>query len=165
VSGRPIAVAVAGFDDAAADRLVEDGFADAILRRPLLRAEVEDLLTRIASGSPMQSEEPRRHGNRLRHSQAIVFGERIDLDDDLSDRSARRLAATDRFHPDESCSFEFRQGPREVGLGTSRHLHQFRNRTRLTIPNQREQPSVLGRQQADQSLDRVETRLRRICRG
>jgi signal transduction histidine kinase/CheY-like chemotaxis protein len=50
-AGKPIVVAVAGFGDAAADRLIEGSFADAALTQPLLRADVEDLLARIAAGS------------------------------------------------------------------------------------------------------------------
>ncbi len=50
---KPIIIAVADFGDASADQLVADGLADAVLTRPLLRADVEDLLARIVSGGPL----------------------------------------------------------------------------------------------------------------
>jgi signal transduction histidine kinase/CheY-like chemotaxis protein/HPt (histidine-containing phosphotransfer) domain-containing protein len=49
----PLVIAVADFGDTSADRLVEGGFAAAILTKPLLRADVEELLLRIAAGTPL----------------------------------------------------------------------------------------------------------------
>src|SRR6266540_5648834 len=90
---------------------------------------------------------------RLRHAQAIVLRERVDLDDDLLDRSARRPASADAPHRDEAGGLQLRQRPREVGLSAPRHLHQFGNRTWFAIANERKQPTVLRRQQADQGVD------------
>ena len=54
--GRPIVIAVAALgDDVSAQRLIEAGVADAVLTKPLLRAEVEDLLARLVSGDPLTS--------------------------------------------------------------------------------------------------------------
>jgi signal transduction histidine kinase/CheY-like chemotaxis protein len=50
---KPIVVAVADFGDTSADQLVADGRVDAVLTRPLLHADVEGLLERIVSGSPL----------------------------------------------------------------------------------------------------------------
>jgi CheY-like chemotaxis protein len=50
---KPIVIAVADFGDGSADQLVADGRADAVLTRPLLRADIEDLLGRIVAGSPV----------------------------------------------------------------------------------------------------------------
>jgi EAL domain-containing protein (putative c-di-GMP-specific phosphodiesterase class I)/signal transduction histidine kinase/DNA-binding response OmpR family regulator/HPt (histidine-containing phosphotransfer) domain-containing protein len=48
--GSPLVIALTAFGDTQADALVETGAADIVLARPLLRAEVEDLLGRIAAG-------------------------------------------------------------------------------------------------------------------
>jgi CheY-like chemotaxis protein len=50
---RPIIIAVADFGDASIDALIAEGLADAALTRPLLRADVEDLLGRIVAGEPL----------------------------------------------------------------------------------------------------------------
>jgi signal transduction histidine kinase/CheY-like chemotaxis protein len=50
---RPIIIAVADFGDASADALIAEGWADAALTRPLLRADVEDVLGRIVAGKPL----------------------------------------------------------------------------------------------------------------
>ena len=47
---RPIIIAVADFGDASVDALIAEGLADASLTRPLLRADVEDLLGRTVAG-------------------------------------------------------------------------------------------------------------------
>jgi signal transduction histidine kinase/CheY-like chemotaxis protein/HPt (histidine-containing phosphotransfer) domain-containing protein len=52
-SRKPIVVAVAAFGDPSADELVEDGLADAVLTRPLLHAEIKELLGRICAGEPL----------------------------------------------------------------------------------------------------------------
>ena len=52
---RPLVIAVVDFGDAQLDQLVTDGLADAVLTRPLLRADVEDLLGRIVAGGPLVS--------------------------------------------------------------------------------------------------------------
>jgi CheY-like chemotaxis protein len=56
---KPIVIAVVDFGDAQLDALVADGVADAVLTRPLLRADVEDLLGRIVAGGPLVSREKR----------------------------------------------------------------------------------------------------------
>ena len=69
----PIVIAVADFGDVSADRLVEGGLADAILTKPLLCADVEDLLRRIAAGTaltvresaPKRSNEPQFSGLKV----------------------------------------------------------------------------------------------------
>src|SRR5215470_4423267 len=50
---RPIIIAVADFGDASIDALIAERLADAALTRPLLRADVEDLLGRIVAGEPL----------------------------------------------------------------------------------------------------------------
>jgi two-component system, NarL family, sensor histidine kinase BarA len=50
---RPIIIAVADFGDASVDQLIAEGLADAVLTRPLLCADVEDLLGRIVAGEPL----------------------------------------------------------------------------------------------------------------
>jgi CheY-like chemotaxis protein len=50
---RPIIIVVADFGDASVDQLIAEGLADAILTRPLLCADVEDLLGRIVAGEPL----------------------------------------------------------------------------------------------------------------
>jgi CheY-like chemotaxis protein/HPt (histidine-containing phosphotransfer) domain-containing protein len=50
---RPIIIAVADFGDASVDALIADGLADAVLTRPLLRADAEDLLGHIVAGEPL----------------------------------------------------------------------------------------------------------------
>jgi len=50
---KPVVIAVADFGDTSADKLVADGLADAVLTRPLMRADVEDLLGRIVAGGPL----------------------------------------------------------------------------------------------------------------
>jgi signal transduction histidine kinase/CheY-like chemotaxis protein len=50
---KPIIIAVADFSEASIDALVAEGLADAVLTRPLLRADVEDLLGRIVAGEPV----------------------------------------------------------------------------------------------------------------
>jgi signal transduction histidine kinase/CheY-like chemotaxis protein len=50
---RPIIIAVADFGDGSVDQLIAKGLADAVLTRPLLRADVEDLLGRIVAGEPV----------------------------------------------------------------------------------------------------------------
>src|SRR5262249_18412544 len=50
---RPIIIAVADFGDASIDALIAEGLADAGLTRPLLRADVEDLLGRIVASEPL----------------------------------------------------------------------------------------------------------------
>jgi signal transduction histidine kinase/CheY-like chemotaxis protein/HPt (histidine-containing phosphotransfer) domain-containing protein len=52
---KPLVIAVVDFGDAQLDALVADGLADAVLTRPLLRADVEDLLGRIVAGGPLVS--------------------------------------------------------------------------------------------------------------
>jgi len=52
---KPIVLAVVDFGDAEVDQLVANGLADAVLTRPLLRADVEDLLGRIVEGGPLVS--------------------------------------------------------------------------------------------------------------
>jgi signal transduction histidine kinase/CheY-like chemotaxis protein len=47
---KPIVVAAARFGDDSGDRLVAEGLADAVITKPLLRSEIEDLLARIAAG-------------------------------------------------------------------------------------------------------------------
>jgi len=47
---KPIVVAVARFGDDSCDRLVAEGLADAVITKPLLRSEIEDLLVRLAAG-------------------------------------------------------------------------------------------------------------------
>ena len=55
-------IAVARFGDEGADRLLEDGLADAVLSNPLLRSELEDMLVRLAAGESMlQVREARGH--------------------------------------------------------------------------------------------------------
>src|SRR5207302_5111624 len=49
----PTIIAVADFGDASIDHLIAEGLADAVLTRPLLRADVEDLLGRIVAGAPV----------------------------------------------------------------------------------------------------------------
>jgi EAL domain-containing protein (putative c-di-GMP-specific phosphodiesterase class I)/signal transduction histidine kinase/FixJ family two-component response regulator/HPt (histidine-containing phosphotransfer) domain-containing protein len=46
----PLVVAVTPFGDATADDLIATGTADAVITRPLLRSEVEELLSRVAAG-------------------------------------------------------------------------------------------------------------------
>jgi EAL domain-containing protein (putative c-di-GMP-specific phosphodiesterase class I)/signal transduction histidine kinase/CheY-like chemotaxis protein len=46
----PLIVAVTPFGDVAADDLIATGTADAAITRPLLRSEVEELLSRVAAG-------------------------------------------------------------------------------------------------------------------
>jgi two-component system sensor histidine kinase BarA len=59
---KPVVIAVAGFGDEAADRLVDGGLADAALSKPLLRSEMEDVLVRLAAGeSVLQVREARGH--------------------------------------------------------------------------------------------------------
>ena len=55
--GGLVVIAVADFGDTSADRLVDGGFADAILTKPLLRTDVEELLRRIAAGSALMARE------------------------------------------------------------------------------------------------------------
>jgi signal transduction histidine kinase/CheY-like chemotaxis protein len=50
---RPIIIAVADFGDASVDALIAEGLADACLTRPLLCADVEDLLGRIVAGEQL----------------------------------------------------------------------------------------------------------------
>ena len=50
---RPIIIAVADFGDASVDALIAEGLADAVLTRPLLCADVEDLLGRVVAGEPV----------------------------------------------------------------------------------------------------------------
>jgi signal transduction histidine kinase/CheY-like chemotaxis protein len=50
---KPLVIAVVDFGNAEADQLVADGLADAVLTRPVLRADVEDLLGRIVAGGPL----------------------------------------------------------------------------------------------------------------
>src|SRR5262245_9511957 len=50
---KPIVIAVVDFGNAEVDQLVADGLADAVLTRPLLRADMEDLLGRIVAGGPL----------------------------------------------------------------------------------------------------------------
>src|SRR5206468_2651557 len=50
----------------------------------------------------------------LRHSESVPVRIRVDLDDDLRDSHAWRLAAANRFHRDETGGLEFRQGPSQV---------------------------------------------------
>jgi CheY-like chemotaxis protein len=52
---KPLVIAVVDFGDAQVDALVADGVADAVLTRPLLRADVQDLLGRIVAGGPLVS--------------------------------------------------------------------------------------------------------------
>ena len=47
---KPIVVAVARFGDDSGDRLVAERLADAVITKPLLRSEIEDLLVRLAAG-------------------------------------------------------------------------------------------------------------------
>jgi signal transduction histidine kinase/CheY-like chemotaxis protein/HPt (histidine-containing phosphotransfer) domain-containing protein len=55
-----VVIAVAPFADESADRLIEEGLADAVLSRPLLRSELEDVFVRLAAGeSVLQVREAR----------------------------------------------------------------------------------------------------------
>jgi EAL domain-containing protein (putative c-di-GMP-specific phosphodiesterase class I)/signal transduction histidine kinase/CheY-like chemotaxis protein/HPt (histidine-containing phosphotransfer) domain-containing protein len=49
----PVRVALCELGDAAADELLRSGRADAVLTRPVLRSEIEDLLGRIVAGEPI----------------------------------------------------------------------------------------------------------------
>jgi EAL domain-containing protein (putative c-di-GMP-specific phosphodiesterase class I)/signal transduction histidine kinase/CheY-like chemotaxis protein len=46
----PIVIAVTPFDDVTADAVIASGMADALICRPLLRLEIEELLRRVAAG-------------------------------------------------------------------------------------------------------------------
>jgi hypothetical protein len=92
----------------------------------------------------------------LRHPQPIVLRKGINLDNDLLDRSTRRLAAADRFHPDEARRLQLRQSAGEVRLSAPGDRNELGNRTGLAVPNECEQLPILGRQQSDQSLHRIE---------
>ncbi|HEX2216988.1 MAG TPA: ATP-binding protein, partial [Xanthobacteraceae bacterium] len=50
-----IVIAVAHLGDERADRLLADGLADAVVAKPILRSEVEDILACIAAGQPILS--------------------------------------------------------------------------------------------------------------
>jgi two-component system, NarL family, sensor histidine kinase BarA len=57
---KQVVIAVARFADEAADRLVDEALADAVLSRPLLRSEMEGVLSRLAAGeSVLQVREAR----------------------------------------------------------------------------------------------------------
>jgi two-component system sensor histidine kinase BarA len=75
----PIVVVVAPFGDTAADGLVASGSADAALARPLQRAEVEDLLGRLAAG-----ERPSRESAVARKTEGLPLfpGLRVLVADD-----------------------------------------------------------------------------------
>jgi len=66
---RPIVIAVADFGDASVDALIAEGLADAGLTRPLLRADVEDLLGRIVAGEPLLA----RTETAVKESAALQF--------------------------------------------------------------------------------------------
>jgi signal transduction histidine kinase/CheY-like chemotaxis protein len=59
---KPIVIAVVDFGEAQLDALVTDGLADAVLTRPLLRTDVEDLLARIVAGRPLVATAKRAAG-------------------------------------------------------------------------------------------------------
>jgi CheY-like chemotaxis protein/HPt (histidine-containing phosphotransfer) domain-containing protein len=52
-SRKSTVIAAASFGDAESERLIESGAADAVLSKPLLRSDLEDLLTRIVTGQPL----------------------------------------------------------------------------------------------------------------
>jgi signal transduction histidine kinase/CheY-like chemotaxis protein/HPt (histidine-containing phosphotransfer) domain-containing protein len=54
-SRNAIVLAVSALGDSSADRLVADGLADAVLTRPLLRGEIEELIGRIVADVPLQA--------------------------------------------------------------------------------------------------------------
>ncbi len=57
---KQVVIALARFADDSADRLVGEGLAEAVLSRPLLRSEMEDVLVRLAAGeSVLQVRETR----------------------------------------------------------------------------------------------------------
>src|SRR6266705_6511145 len=89
----------------------------------------------------------------LRDLEPVTIRVRIDLDDDLLDGNARRLAAANRLHRDETGRRHLRQRAREIRLCPPAHLHQLRNRLRLAIPNDGEKLPVLRSQQPHHRID------------
>ena len=94
-----------------------------------------------------------------RDAKSIAIRVRIDLDHDSLDRDAGRLPAANRLHADETGGLKFRQRPRQVRLRSPGQISQFGHRPRLPITDQRKQTPVIGREQTNNGLDRVEARL------
>src|SRR5208337_5398346 len=94
----------------------------------------------------------------LSHAQPIVLRELIDLHHDLLDCGAWRLATTDRLHPDESGCLQLCQRACEIWLRTPCQLRQLGDRSGLAIANESKQLTIFGRQQPDQSINRIEAR-------
>ena len=91
---RPIIIAVADFGDASVDALIAEGLADAALTRPLLRADVEDLLGRVVAGEPLLA----RTEMAAREPAALQFpGLRVLVADDGAVNREVATAALTRF--------------------------------------------------------------------